>query len=197
MLLDGIRWALALGKTKVLSAKHRFIGGLEKMLGATDFTMTYPESLGIGHIERSNDLCVSDKMATVYYVDFNKRKLLSREEAEQKISASKSDLEKMSYFSSLLNQGMSTIRVNTKWPGVVLPSHLKDQLITQINWSTKFQIPDFQYDELGVRGTLSFNKTPCYTDIPWAAVWSMALAHGGSSREWKESIPKEIYFTDE
>ncbi|GAG39898.1 unnamed protein product, partial [marine sediment metagenome] len=53
-------------------------------------------------------------------------------------------------------------------------------------------IDDFNYDEIGVRGTLSFNKSPVYTDIPWDAIWAMALSHGGRPREWKESLPKDI-----
>lgn len=137
-------------------------------------------------------------MATVYYIDFQRKELVSKRiESDERDIPDQSNLDKMNYFSLLLQQGMSTIRINTKCPGVVLPSHLKNQLLTQLNWSVKFKIPDFQYDEEGVRGTLSFNKIPCYTDVPWEAVWSMALSHGDKSREWKESIPKEIYFTDE
>lgn len=138
-------------------------------------------------------------MATVYYVDFQRKKLVSRrsDEKDEEQVPDQINLDKMNYFSSLLQQGMTTIRINTKCNGVVLPNHLKDQLLTQLNWSVKFRIPDFQYDERGVRGTLSFNKTPCYTDVPWEGVWAMALAHGEKTREWKESIPKEIYFTDE
>ena len=66
-----------------------------------------------------------------------------------------------------------------------------------MNWSHKFNIEDFAYDELGVRGTLSYKDRLYFTNIPWSSVWAISFPNGTKPREWREDLPKEIYFNDE
>ena len=137
---------------------------------------------------------------TVYYVDFKSKTLLDKKEidSEEVVVLDQITLGKHFYFSGLINTGMTTIKVNTRYPGVKLPQQIKEShLVTSVNWSAKFNIPDFKFDNSGVRGTLSFDGQNYFTDLPWGSVWGISLSDGQQNKEWKESIPKEIYFDSE
>jgi hypothetical protein len=135
-------------------------------------------------------------MTDIYYIDFKNKKLIAKKTAEEG-QPDQTALDKFSYFCELINEGMTTVKINTKAPGVEAPRNILEHLTAAINWSHKFKVDDFAYDELGVRGTLSYKERLFFTNIPWVSVWAISFPNGTKSREWREDLPKEIYFNEE
>jgi hypothetical protein len=138
-------------------------------------------------------------MSNIYYVDFKNKKLTSTTtNIEKEVQPDQTNLDKFSYFCELICDSMTTVKINTKAEGVEVPGSVKEQhLIAAINWSHKFNLEDFIYDEEGVRGTLSFKERLFFTNIPWRSVWAISFPNGGKCREWKDDLPKEIFFSEE
>lgn len=128
-------------------------------------------------------------MVNIYYVDFKKKKLISKTNVAHKPSPR--DEEKLDYFTTLIDRGLTQLLVDSTNTGVSLPSYIIGNPAVQINWSHNYRISDFEFDELGVRGTLSFNKKNFYVELPWESVWMMYRPEEGkpSCRSWREDAP--------
>jgi hypothetical protein len=80
---------------------------------------------------------------------------------------------KFEAFAKLIDLGMVMITLDTRVPGVDVPTHLRGISELRLNFSHRFGIEDFAYDERGVRASLSFNGQSHYCVIPWAAVFML------------------------
>lgn len=140
------------------------------------------------------------KDADILYVDFTKnktQKIFSQEETEANIDnvidleeyrnknkpyvepSTEESKAKLTYFSELIKRGRTTLTIDSRKSGVVLPSNLLNNKSVCIDWSTKFGILDFAYDEGGVRGTLTFAGQPFFTLLPWKSIWIIHIAEEG------------------
>jgi stringent starvation protein B len=129
-------------------------------------------------------------MTTLFLVDFKEKKLIGKKNLDAEIPhPDQTAIEKLMCFTGWVDQGMISVRVNTKFPGVELPASIKTQLTATIHWSKKFKLDDFVYDEDGVRGTLSFSNKKFFTNLPWGSVWGIGLADGSETKEWSEDLP--------
>lgn len=141
-------------------------------------------------------------MGTVFYVDFKNKVLLEKKTDVETSSAPDTSpftsMSKKEYFQSLLNTGMVQVLVNPRARGVKLPPELKTDAVLALNWSNKFNIKDFAFDQKGVRGTLSFNSTAFFVDTPWKSIWAMFLTKSPkeSMKIWETDVPKEISLSD-
>lgn len=130
-------------------------------------------------------------MATIFTVDFKNKKLVSKKVIEKEdVLPDQVNLDKLQYFSQLINDGMTLVEFNTKHAGIQIPTYLTNAPIASLNWSYRFKVPDFAFDEDGVKGTLSFNGQLCFTYLPWASVLKISLPDGQRAREW-------LYFSGE
>jgi hypothetical protein len=75
----------------------------------------------------------------------------------------------------------------------VVPPWLSDQpqLVLQIGLDLPVPIPDLRVDDVGVYGTLSFNRAPFTCSVPWEAVFAV-VSDDGQGMIWPESVPSEI-----
>ena len=128
-------------------------------------------------------------MSNVIHVDFSKKKQTLETKKPDKLSS-----EKLDYFLDLLDRGKTQTLVNSDSPTVRVPGHLKKNPALLISWSYKFGLPDFEIDEFGVRGTLTFKGEPFHVDLPWVDVWMIYRPEDGidSRRIWKQSAPSEL-----
>ena len=60
--------------------------------------------------------------------------------------------------------------------GVSVPAHFADRSELVLNFSHRFFIDDFTYDERAVCASLSFSGRPYFCVVPWASV-KMLLSH--------------------
>lgn len=123
-------------------------------------------------------------MTKIYFVDFSEKKLLGIKTIEDDQEVNQTDLDKFKYFSELISENLTLVRVNTSSPGVNLPPSVKESPVAIINWSHKFKIFDFEYDVNSVRGTLSFNNKLHYTVLPWESITGISHPGGAKSKEW-------------
>lgn len=104
----------------------------------------------------------------VIHVDFANKRVLRKEVRSHRPAGLAKD--KLSYFAQLIDEGMTSIVVDGRAPNTRLPAHLRGQPSVVLNWSHRFELPDFEYDEKGVRGTLSFKGEAFTTNVPWRSV---------------------------
>jgi hypothetical protein len=68
--------------------------------------------------------------------------------------------------------------VDPTQPNVVLPEHLLSAgqpVGLNIGYRLALPIPDLELDEVGLRGTLSFNRTPFYCSLPWQSMVQVSV----------------------
>lgn len=65
------------------------------------------------------------------------------------------------------------------------------QLVLQVGLDLPIPIPDLRVDDVGVFGTLSFNRAPFSCAVPWSAVFAL-MGDDGKGWVWAEDLPSEI-----
>jgi hypothetical protein len=91
-------------------------------------------------------------------------------------------------FEHLLCHNGVRLVVNTSTGGLRLPLHLYDEARIALVYELEpvVPIPDLEVTAEGVRATLSFDRTPFATFVPWGAVLAMRPMH----QELVETPPK-------
>lgn len=94
---------------------------------------------------------------------------------------------------ALLEQGSVHVHLDPRTGGVVVPLHFKKQaqLVLQVGLNMAVPIPDLHVEDDGIACTLSFNRSPFYCVIPWAAVFAL-VGDDGRGLVWPESVPREL-----
>ena len=100
--------------------------------------------------------------------------------------------EKLDVFKQLVEQGMVMVVMDSRKPDVQVPPRFADDHQLRLNFSLKFYIDDFEYDDYGVRASLSFNKVPYYCDIPWHAVYALNSQAVEQGVMWPDDVPDEL-----
>ncbi|MFU8804489.1 MAG: ClpXP protease specificity-enhancing factor SspB [Bradymonadaceae bacterium] len=80
---------------------------------------------------------------------------------------------KLGHFSDLIELGMVMVTLDSRVAGVEVPPQLRGLPELRLNFSHRFGIEDFAFDEQGVRGSLSFDGKAHYVVIPWHAVFML------------------------
>lgn len=100
---------------------------------------------------------------------------------------------KQDAFLALLREGWTSLHLDARRAGVVVPAHLKGEghLVLQYGRNLPIPIPDLQIDDIGVSATLSFARTPHRTVVPWSAVYVIA-SEDGRGVLYNEDVPRDI-----
>lgn len=100
---------------------------------------------------------------------------------------------KLEIANTLLENGTLFVHLDPRIEGVVVPPWYRDQpqLVIQLGLEMPIPIPDLRVEESGLHGTLSFNRSPFYCQVPWQAVFALA-GEDGRGMVWPESMPPEI-----
>lgn len=83
---------------------------------------------------------------------------------------------KLEVFTKFIDQGKVAVTLDATAPGVCVPDQFSQQPQLVLNFSLRFFIDDFTYDELAIGATLSFGGKPFYCVVPWGAV-KMLMSH--------------------
>ena len=100
--------------------------------------------------------------------------------------------EKLRMFARLIERGMVMITADARRDNARVPNRLAGDLELKLNFSHKFGVGDFFYDDDGVRASLSFGGQAFYVDIPWTAVYGMLSHVDGERMIWPDSLPEEL-----
>jgi stringent starvation protein B len=97
---------------------------------------------------------------------------------------------KQDAFLALLREGWTSLHLDARRPGVIVPAHLRGEahLVLQYGHDLPISIPDLEIDDYGVRATLSFQRTPNLTVVPWSAVYVVACDDGRGVL-YQEDVP--------
>lgn len=100
---------------------------------------------------------------------------------------------KQDAFLALLAEGWTSLHLDARREGVVVPEHLKNEahLVLQYGHDLPIPIPDLQIDEHGVSATLSFARSPWSTVVPWSAVY-VVTSHDGRGVLYQEDVPGDV-----
>jgi stringent starvation protein B len=96
-------------------------------------------------------------------------------------------------FLALLRDSWTSLHLDARRPGVIVPAHLKSEpyLVLQYGHDLPIPIPDLEVDEHGVRATLSFSKQLQRTVVPWSAVY-VVTCDDGRCVLYQEDVPEDV-----
>ncbi len=99
---------------------------------------------------------------------------------------------KQAVFAALLEEGIAALHIDARREGVDVPQHLQGRPWLVLNYSYRFQIDDFRFDDSTVFASLSFSgaRFPCR--VPWAAVFAISDARRERMRVWAPDMPLEL-----
>lgn len=100
--------------------------------------------------------------------------------------------EKLRMFARLIERGMVMVTVDARRDNARVPTRLAGEIQLNLNFSYKFAVDDFFYDDDGVRASLSFQGQPFFVDLPWTAVYGMHSHVDGERMIWPDSLPQEL-----
>jgi hypothetical protein len=88
------------------------------------------------------------------------------------------------------------VKFDARREGVILPAHLKRDaaVVLQYGLHMRIPIPDLDIGEEGIGATLSFNRTPVWTFIPWTAVFAIVSESGAML--WESDFPRDLEVDD-
>jgi stringent starvation protein B len=100
---------------------------------------------------------------------------------------------KQQAFLALLREGWTSLHLDARRPGVVVPEQLHGEphLVLQYGHDLPIPIPDLEVDEYGVRATLSFSRAAHRTVVPWSAVYVVACDDGRGVL-YSEDVPPDV-----
>jgi stringent starvation protein B len=100
---------------------------------------------------------------------------------------------KQQAFLALLREGWTSLHLDARRPGVVVPDSLRSEphLVLQYGHDLPIAIPDLEIDDYGVRATLSFSRTAHRTVVPWSAVYVVACDDGRGIL-YSEDVPQDV-----
>ncbi|HSZ81259.1 MAG TPA: ClpXP protease specificity-enhancing factor SspB [Polyangia bacterium] len=100
---------------------------------------------------------------------------------------------KQDAFLALLREGWTSLHLDARRPGVIVPAHLRGEahLVLQYGHDLPISIPDLEVDEYGVRATLSFSRNPQLTVVPWSAIYVVACDDGRGVL-YQEDVPEDV-----
>lgn len=104
-------------------------------------------------------------------------------------------LDKRETFLALMEKGWVSLCLDARADGVELPGHLRGEprLVLQYGLNMPVPITDLDVGEEGVRATLSFDRTPHCTFVPWSAVYIIMPTDADQPGVlYAEDIPPEL-----
>ncbi len=94
---------------------------------------------------------------------------------------------------ALLERAEARVHLDARHDGVQLPERFRSEAHLRLDYGYGFQppIPDLTIDDAGITATLSFNRQPFKTFVPWSAVYLIA-DFDGNGAVWQEDIPSDL-----
>lgn len=85
------------------------------------------------------------------------------------------------------------VHLDPRRDGVSVPDRFRKQpqLVLQLGLNMAVRIPDLEVTEEGITATLSFNRTPHWCGVPWAAVFAL-VGEDGRGMVWPDDVPPEL-----
>lgn len=102
------------------------------------------------------------------------------------------NLQKRKIFDELLQQGITALHLDARRPDVTVPAHLAGQAWLVLNYSWRYGVHDFRFDDEAVEASLSFNGRPSFCRVPWSAVFAVTDPSRTQGYIWHDEVPGEV-----
>ncbi len=138
----------------------------------------------------------NDVSDNVISVDFSKGRSTTKPKTatpapKPAVKVSMDDAVKLMVFTLMISDSKVQVRLVTGVDGVVIPESMRGEVVQVLNFSKKFGIADFNYDQRGVRASLGFAGVNSFCDIPWPAVFAVACEKTGAVCAWPNAMSPE------
>jgi stringent starvation protein B len=96
-------------------------------------------------------------------------------------------------FLALLREGWTSLHLDARSPGVVVPAPFSSQphLVLQYGRNMPIPVTDLEVTDAGLSATLSFSRVSHRTYVPWSAVYAVTCTNG-SGVLYREDIPADV-----
>lgn len=94
-------------------------------------------------------------------------------------------------FAELLQDGITSLHLDARHPGVRVPPWLRDRGWLVLNYSYRYNIADFDFDDDEVFASLSFGGRPYPCRVPWSAVFGISDAGRDRLWIWPSLVPTD------
>ena len=95
-------------------------------------------------------------------------------------------------FGGLIEIGKVMVTLDTRAEGVIVPSQFANAPQLHLNFSHRFRIDDFEFDEDSVRATLSFDSGDAHCVVPWKAIYVMVCESADACHIYPTDFPPEL-----
>jgi hypothetical protein len=100
---------------------------------------------------------------------------------------------KHAMFFALFTQGRVSVHLDPRREGVELPPAIRARRAVRLDYGLALPLPteDVFLSDDGIRCTLSFDRTPTMTFVPWSAIFAVA-GPTGDGIAFDEDVPTDI-----
>lgn len=135
---------------------------------------------------------MSDTDENVTHIDFTKGRARKTESPAQNTKPVRepANATKLLVFKHMIADSVVMLRFVTSADGVIVPEALKHDMVQALKFSHRFGVPDFGYDDVGVRASLSFGGTNVFCSVPWSAVFSFTCEKTNETVVWPAWTPR-------
>lgn len=102
--------------------------------------------------------------------DFDRQATVKSPRPKRVVPTDELSQAKCEVFEVMIEEGMVMVTLDPRMEGVEVPQQFQGSSELHLNFSHMFHIDDFDYDQEGVRASLSFQGTRYFCDIPWSSV---------------------------
>ncbi|MFT4705197.1 MAG: hypothetical protein ACI81R_002905 [Bradymonadia bacterium] len=136
-----------------------------------------------------------DKADNVIRVDFRQGQVLADDEEHEPVSEPgviDEDEPKHVTFARLVEAGLVMVKLDARARDVSVPDQFEGVPQLHLNFSHRFNIDDFTWDEDSVRASLSFDTGDFYCVVPWSAIYVMECEAVDAIHIFPDSFPEEL-----
>ena len=100
-------------------------------------------------------------------------------------------LDKRAVFETVLAEGVAAVHFDPRCSGVQVPAWLRDRPMLVLNFSHRYRLDDFTFDDEMASASLSFAGRLHRCRVPWLAVFAITDDARESGGAWPEDLPNE------
>lgn len=128
------------------------------------------------------------KASNVIAVDFKNR----GEKRKRRPAVHEIDEKKRELFEKWLSVGTVCVLFDARRSEVVVPPEFKDRGDLRLNFCRNFFVPDFNFNEIAVWGSLAFDSGDFFCRVPWKWIYGIQSAKLSQGAVWFESFPNDL-----
>lgn len=96
-------------------------------------------------------------------------------------------------FRHLLDAGVTALHFDARAAGVQVPEQLRSDPWLVLNYSYRYNVADFTFDDKGVQASLTFGGRPHLCFVPWKAVFAITDDARTQGQHWQEDLPTDAH----